>query len=119
MFNVNETHKFTAEELALSIVKTAYHASHEMGLGFLQRTNSLPPDATLKNLFEKFKDGIRINVDYLFGRMVKINIHITQNKVEIFPVLPRADYQSWCIKYPTTEDLLLHSIENLEKEKGI
>ena len=67
-FIINQSHNFTAEELALQILKTAYLFSREVGLGFLQAVSHLPPDEDLKrSYFQKKNDGFEIHVDYMLS----------------------------------------------------
>ena len=51
-------------------------------------------------------DGMNLNADYVFGRMLKLRIRRPDaTTLEIPDFDPRPDYQSWCIKYPSFDAL--------------
>ncbi len=45
--------------------------------------------------------------DYVFGRMMKLGLEWDETGVTVRDDAPRPDYQAWCRKYPTYEDLVL------------
>ncbi len=48
----------------------------------------------------------RLNADYVFGRMLKLQLSYGNNFIEEPAHTPRLDYQAWCGKYKTYADLL-------------
>jgi hypothetical protein len=53
--------------------------------------------------------------DYVYGRMLKVGFAWGAVSVTILDGTPRADYQSWCGKYPTYQNLVEAAIESLKK----
>lgn len=51
--------------------------------------------------------------DYVFGRMMKLNIRYGDDYVVVPDGGPRLDYQAWSPKYPTYDALIKASIESL------
>jgi len=54
--------------------------------------------------------------DYIFGRMMKCDLAITEDGVEIPTTKPRHDYQGWCWAYETYENLIQAAAKSLEEE---
>ena len=52
--------------------------------------------------------------DYVFGRMMKLGIRYDPNKgtITVRDEAPRPDYQGWCRKYKTYDDLIEAAIEH-------
>jgi len=102
----------TNKDIAEEMVWLAFQASSPMGLGFMH--TKIAAAATKEEVVKAAKWNDVYCIDYLFGRMVKLNIKLGHKDV-IFPqAKPRSDYQSWCNKYPTYEDLQLEAMESLE-----
>jgi len=58
--------------------------------------------------------------DYVFGRMMKLGFAVYSDSVEMLDDhIPLEDYQSWCVKYPTSEDLAKAAIESLCKSSAV
>lgn len=53
--------------------------------------------------------------DYVFGRMMKLSLRWEGKDIEIEESKPRADYQSWCCKYPTYQSLVETAVNNLKR----
>jgi hypothetical protein len=93
--------KITAtEEQIKQIAANAVNAAEPMGLGFLHYT----PKVFEAKDFTCEKKGLFL--DYVEGRMTKLNIRREGDEWEFPSGTPRVDYQSWCIKYPTYADLI-------------
>lgn len=54
--------------------------------------------------------------DYVFGRMMKLSVSYDADTVTTPDGEPRADYQSWCRKYPTYESLVNDAVKSLTAE---
>lgn len=55
--------------------------------------------------------------DYVFGRMMKLNISWdADGTITVTDSPPRSDYQAWCRKYKTYEDLVNTAIKSLSFE---
>jgi len=89
------------EEQVKQIAANAVNASKPMGMGFLHYTNRVFTNKDFN--IDKFG----LNLDYVQGRMVKLNIkHKGDNQWQIIHGEPTYDYQSWINKYPTNQDLV-------------
>ena len=51
--------------------------------------------------------------DYVFGRMMKMMVAYTEDSIELNDFEPQADYQAWCVKYPTYRALAQAAIDEL------
>lgn len=90
------------KQIAINAIK----ASAPMGMGFL----SFSPDDEFKlediNIHEDTRNP-GMFLDYVNGRMVKLSIWKRGEDLwETRDTPPTHDYQSWCRKYNTYEDLL-------------
>ncbi len=89
-----------SEQQIKQIVKNAFKASTPMGLGFLHAD----PKHELQD--DEIEIRNHMSFDYVKGRMMKLGIfRVDENNWEILDD-PMPDYQSWCLVYPTTEDLV-------------
>ena len=88
------------------IAANAVNASFPMGLGFL---HFRPKRVFQASDFDAQPNGC-FYLDYVQGRMVKLSIFKREDGWEIDDN-PRADYQSWVRKYPTTEALVNSVLE--------
>lgn len=57
-----------------------------------------------------------VRADYVFGRMMKLNISISPNTVKLPDARPKPDYQAWCSTYWSYQDLYAAAVKNLEEE---
>jgi hypothetical protein len=93
------------------------------GMGILQNR----PDATEDDVWYNIqtagdypiKTGKDLYADYVFGRMMKFGCKIVDKKTVEFPKVDgfRADYQGWCIKYNTLNDILDATVTSLADDK--
>ena len=99
-----------AEAVAKEALWLAWQAcGSPAGMGWLQNR----PDATREDVWAnavssgdyplRLADGTpnRVYADYVFGRMMKLPLELGEGFVAVPDSEPRADYQSWCRKYPT------------------
>jgi hypothetical protein len=99
-----KTFKLTNEQVAKACA-LAVNASVPVGMGFLHYT---PKEFTPSD-FEVNDSDQRVDLDYVQGRMVKLFLKRNEENHEEWEVRdesPRPDYQSWCMTYPTWEDLI-------------
>jgi len=118
--------KFKATiEQAKQIAVNAVNASSPMGMGFLHfesknytanDLNICPDyvfDGKVSDKSLPFK-GDSIDLDYFYGRMVKLYMDEIEPGVwEVPDHEPRSDYQSWAAQYPTYKSLI-ESVEGVE-----
>ena len=78
----------------------AYQASHVVGMGIMQSRN----DATKAEIVLAVHAG---HADYVFGRQMKLMLRLSADgkQLEVPDAVPVFDYQSWCFRYPTYENL--------------
>jgi len=75
-----------------------------MGMGILH--SRLADTATEASLaITPDRNGV-ISTDYVLGRMMKTDFRVVDGKLQIWPEVPRQDYQSWASKYPTAAELI-------------
>ena len=92
------------------------------GMGFLQDFPEADKEAVWNNAVNagdypmKQNLGDDLHADYVFGRMIKLNIWRKRpDAIEISDSPPRSDYQSWCHAYKTYADLF----DAAEKNVGV
>ena len=90
----------------------AYQAGVPVGMGFLQATDKATED-DVWGFSEKPRYNGSHSADYVFGRMVKLNLTPVDGGVEVTEDTPRIDYQSWCSAYPTFADLVNAAVLSL------
>lgn len=99
----------------------AFQASIPVGMGHLhaEAAESMTEDV----LFNSVKDDLRrhwrtelpfFDTDYLFGRMMKTAFIVNEDTIIVEPEQPRADYQSWAMKYPTGSALVNAAVRSLK-----
>lgn len=110
---------YSSKEEALNVAKEAVFLAWQAcggtsGAGFLQdrgpnqdREQVWEHAYNERDYFGGHKgDSGGINCDYVMGRMMKLRFNVQGNKLTgISDSLPRGDYQSWCFKYATYDDL--------------
>lgn len=85
------------------IAALAFNASIPMGMGFLHYVPGTRRGAD----FAHINVGGGLNLDYVEGRMVKLNLYREEDGSLTTPAQdPRVDYQSWAVRYPTYAALL-------------
>lgn len=99
--------KFNAtKEQIQQMAANAVNASVPVGLGFLHH------DGSKVFKLEEFDFDLKwgLHLDYIGGRMVKLDFNPVKGEENKWEPgcgceSPRSDYQSWCWKYPTLNDL--------------
>lgn len=104
------------EDVASKAMFLAYKASRVVGMGHFQAREGV----TESDVWEAVTDvGNLARADYVFGRMMKLTLRWTKNAIS-FPDGDCAhDYQSWCLKYPTFENLVRHAIQDVESQAQV
>lgn len=111
-------------ELAKEIFWLAWQAcGGPRGMGFLQNR----PEATRDDIWNNVScsgdypinrsEPQRPYADYVFGRMMKFGMEITDHSITVRDGQPRGDYQSWCAIYPTYEGLVAEAQKSLAAKK--
>ncbi len=108
-----DTIKFKAtEDQIAEIGANAVNASKPVGLGHMSFTGQKISQARIFQCIDLNAGRGGLSLDYVQGRMVKLNIW---KKGEHWEINDHADpeYQSWCCKYPTVI-ALLNSVAGVE-----
>lgn len=121
------------EEVVKEAFWLAWQAcGNPMGMGFLQDRPSATKDDVWRNvrsagdykvapdhdpakLMGSDKPGEAYG-DYVFGRMMKLELKWDATGVEFSGGGPRLDYQSWSRKYPSYTDLIQAAIKSIGGE---
>ena len=103
------------DDVAQEMLWLAFQAANPMGRGFLHTSRAA--QATKEDVVEHCKWQGRYVSDYVYGRMMKLNLSTTENDVILPSGTPRSDYQSWCHNYSTYEDLMFAAVESLENQE--
>jgi hypothetical protein len=53
--------------------------------------------------------------DYVFGRMMKLELKWDSKSIEYSDSVPRGDYQAWCRQYPTYQALVEAAVKSLSE----
>ena len=102
-------------KLAKSFFWLAYQAcGGPLGMGFLQARDSVTADDVINNVETSgdyhgdphTADGEYYG-DYVFGRMMKTGLRFNGQEVSVDDEPARPDYQAWCHKYPSQNDLFM------------
>jgi hypothetical protein len=116
---------FSGEQLAKRIFFLAYEAcGRASGMGVLQERRSVTEEMVWNNVRGQGDYPMSFDRpghpygDYVFGRMMKLFITVTAD-VDLPDTEPRADYQSWCVKYPSYEALATAAVESLRKSPAV
>lgn len=112
--------------LAKRVFWLAYQASGgPSGMGIFQARNNATEEDVWDNVCTAgdyphgqnvpgFIEPKRPYADYVFGRMMKVGLTLTEDSVEIQDRLATHDYQSWARKYPYFSDLLIAAVDSLK-----
>lgn len=93
----------TGEQLTRRMLKLAWDAGHVVGMGMLHdRGPGMTEDQVWTNAA---KAPGRLLADYVFGRMIKLNVAYDGNAVSSRDDAYHEDYQSFCRKYPNFKAL--------------
>lgn len=92
---------------ALQVAVNAINASVPVGMGMLHFE---PKDYSIEEVEDAMDEDGNIFIDYFHGRMVKLDLIVDCKSIDGGYILPSTDphpeYQSWCKKYPTYQDLV-------------
>lgn len=93
----------------------AYQASRVVGMGILQARNDATKADVLASLATVYGNGL--HADYVYGRMMKLLIRLSDDgkQIEVPDMVPMYDYQSWCFRYPTYDDLFNAAFASYKK----
>lgn len=107
------------------VVKRSFYLAwkacgHPVGMGVFQDRPNATEDDVWKNILSSGDYSVNLgsfpgNVsgDYVFGRMMKLNILCGEDWIEIPDSLPAPDYQGWSYQYLTYKALVDKAIEEL------
>jgi hypothetical protein len=98
---MNVRFKATDKQIG-EISHNAVKASRPAGMGFLQPHETIPSAQELEP-----EDKSDANLDYVYGRMVKVYFRRLGDDTWACHGEPRSDYQSWSSAYPSYKDLVL------------
>ena len=114
--------KYESNERALEIAKEAIWLAWNAvggpaGSGFLRDNPAAQKEEVWKQAYEMGDYSGRgsmeksyVNADYVFGRMLKLRFHIKGDTLQLPDNAPQRDYQGWCHKFKSYEDLF-HAAE--------
>jgi hypothetical protein len=102
----------------------AYQASSVVGKGILQEQHGATEEDVWQNILtagdypgnhhlRRQEQGM-YDADYVFGRMMKLYIKVTDDGIELPDKEPKRMYQAWCVTYPTYQALLDAAKASLE-----
>lgn len=115
------TRMYDTPEQAIEIAKEAFWLAYQaaggaMGMGFFQARGNATKDEIWGNVMgmgdypmptSAKQGGVwRLRGDYVFGRMLKLNIRLQGATLVVGDDLPRIDYQAWCGEYKTYAALI-------------
>ena len=93
----------------------AYKASQVIGMGYMQARD----EATKAEVMSSTAAiaGNAYYADYVFGRMMKLMLRLSADgkQLEVPDTVPMFDYQSWCFRYPTYNDLFNAAFASYKK----
>lgn len=105
------------------VVKKAFFLAWEacggpLGMGIFQDRANVTMEDVWKNVQTNGdypggpirRDGSAYG-DYVFGRMMKLNIRYGEDFVEVDDYKPKPDYQAWSRKYKTYQELIEAAIK--------
>lgn len=119
-----------AQDVVKRALFLAYAAcGHATGMGILQARDSVTEEQVCKNVLgaedypggnlfrgnKVVEDGkSSVYADYVFGRMMKVGFTWQGDEIEVRTDAPRWDYQGWCIKYKSYQELVEQAIKSLQ-----
>ncbi len=110
-----------ARDIAVRMLVLAFDKSIPVGMGILQfnADTKLVDSDIVQSILQQENEGCgAISADYAQGRMMKLYIEYGPTGVEARWDDPlRADYQSWCLDYPTYRDLYNAAVASLLAEQ--
>lgn len=102
--------KASAEQMA-EIMANAYNASVSVGLGYLSASPASISKKDFLSAAEYVDEKGYLSLDYVQGRMVKLHMERKDGFWQVPDHPPRADYQSWCQRYPDYKALIETVVE--------
>lgn len=108
-----------ASAVAVQIAVLAFEASNPVGMGFLHFVPGC--DDNQKAEIKQSVGEFGLNFDYFQGRMMKLCAITSKDGLELDfgPYEPRADYQSWCGRYPTNRVLAETALAQLNDTQSV
>jgi len=111
-----KTDPLNAEQVAKEAVWLAWQAcGGPLGLGVLKNRPGATKDDVWQNAmfagdysgsaFKQAEAG-EVCADYVFGRMMKLYFRYGDNWIEVRSEMPNPEYQGWCRKYASYEELV-------------
>lgn len=93
------------------------------GLGFLQDRSSATKEDVLDNVKDqgdypmsfRYPSEKELYGDYVFGRMMKLEISFEEDSISFRDDPPRPDYQGWSTVYPSYQELTEAAITSLKE----
>lgn len=109
--------KAALEDMPLIVAEMfwlAYQAAHVVGMGIMQARSNATKEEVQGDIW---LSATGYHADYVFGRMVKLTIKLNhdRNQIEVPDTVPMYDYQSWCYRYPTYQDLFNAAFASYKK----
>lgn len=116
--NLKFENKKQTEEFLKEFFWLAWNAcGGPMGMGVLQENPGSSKEDVWKNIHNQddypgsFTQSGHLHADYVFGKMMKMNIKYEDTTVET-PENVRSDYQSWCLVYHSYQKLVEQTLKN-------
>ena len=100
----------TVQMIAKRMLFLAYQSALVVGMGQFQARDGVTEEEVWASA--AVNDN-RVYSDYCFGRMMKFRVSITANNVQFDEGELHHDYQSWCGKYSTYQELYDAAIKSL------
>jgi hypothetical protein len=124
-----QTTEHTPQEIAHEAFWVAWQACDgPSGMGFLQDNPTAGKSAVIENaqvrgdypgmLALKSAGYGELHGDYVFGRMMKLDLGWNDDGVIVPNTAPHPEYQGWMKKYGTYDALINEAISRLSKEEG-
>jgi hypothetical protein len=116
---------FNGERVAKRMFYLAWKAcGGPQGMGVFQDRPGATEEEVWKNIaasgdypYAKDRNASgNFQADYVFGRMMKMSLKFGSDWLEWGDSGLRPDYESWCLIYPTYQDLYDAALESLKKE---
>jgi len=101
-------------------------AGRPFGMGYLQDNPEANKELVWDNAYNmgdymggrSMSRGDDLNADYVFGRMLKLRVgRPSKTVLETTDSKPTWDYQAWCRKYPSYENLFEQAEQNVKEKK--
>lgn len=108
--------KYESKEKAMDVAKNAVYLAWQacggpLRMGFFRDRGHQDKEAVWKQAYDQGDYSMRhggpesVDCDYVFGRMMKLYFTVEGDTIKHSDGKPRSDYQAWCGKYPTYDEL--------------